>query len=461
MAEQPAPAPTTTTGVDAEALEEVVTYTSELIRIDTTNRGGGDCRERPAAEYAAERLAGAGLDPVILERTPGRGNVVARIAGTDPTADALLVHGHLDVVPAQAEDWTRHPFSGEVEDGVVWGRGAVDMKHMAAMSAMVLKLLQRNGVKLKRDVIFTGVADEEAGSKYGAEFLVDQHRDLVQCEYAIGEIGGFSLHLAGVTYYPIQIAQKGTVWGTMKLNGTPGHGSMPRSDSVIVKLGRIVERLGSTRLPQHDSEPVREMVEALAREQKFPMSMIIRSLLNPRLSGSILKLFPNPGVARAFAALLSNTASPTIIRAGSKVNVIPGTAEVQFDGRTLPGQTKEDLLRELREVAGPDAEFEVFDTTPPVTTSKDTELFRSLSASVRRADPKGVPIPYVIPGFTDARAFDKMGAKYYGFAPIRFDPTHNVSFTEMYHGHNERCPVDGFHWGMRLLYDSVVSFCSE
>jgi acetylornithine deacetylase/succinyl-diaminopimelate desuccinylase-like protein len=455
-----ATAPATTSrpvGFDwAPAEAEALQLFQDLIRIDTTNPPGN---ELPAAELLAESLRADGLEPIVLESAPKRGNVVARYKG-DGSKPPLLLNAHLDVVEAEASGWKHPPFGGEIHDGYVWGRGAVDMKHMAAMSAMVLKLLQRNGVKLKRDVIFTGVADEEAGSAFGAEFLVDQHRDLVQCEYALGEIGGFSLHLGGVTYYPIQIAQKGTVWGRMTMQGTPGHGSMPRPDTVLVKLSRIVERLGTTRLPQHDSGPVREMVEALAKEQKFPLSFLIRSLLNPALSSSILRLFPNPSVARAFAALLSNTATPTVIRAGSKVNVIPGSAEVLFDGRTLPGQSKDDLLRELRTVAGPDAEFEVFDTTPPVETPKDTELFHSLSASVRRADPKGVPIPYVIPGFTDARAFNKMGTKYYGFAPIRFDPTHNIAFAELYHGHNERCPVDGFHWGMRLLYDAVVTFCA-
>jgi len=327
------------------------------------------------------------------------------------------------------------------------------------MSTIVMKLLARTKPKIKRDVIFTAVADEEAGSQYGAEFLVEKHRELVQCEYAIGEIGGFSLHLNGVTYYPIQIAQKGTVWGRLRVEGTPGHGSMPRPDSAVVRLGELIARLGGTRFPQHTSQPVRDMVEALASGQKFPLRLALRGVLNPALSGLVLKLFPNPGTARAFAALLSNTASPTVVRAGAKINVIPGSGTVEFDGRTLPGQTKEDLLRELREVVGPDAQIEVLNTTPPVVTPKDTELFEALGAAVRRADPKGIPIPYVIPGFTDARAFDKLGAKYYGFAPLRLNA--DDAFADMYHGNDERCPVDGFHWGLRLLYDAVTTFCAQ
>ena len=445
-----------TSGFDWAPVEvEALNLFQSLLRLDTTNPPGN---ELAAAQLVADTLRADGLEPVVIESDPRRGNVVVRFKG-DGSKPPLLLNAHLDVVEADASSWEHPPVGGEIHDGCIWGRGAVDMKHMAAMSTMVLKLLKRSGAKLKRDVIFTAVADEEAGSRYGAEYLVEHHRDLVQCEYALGEIGGFSMHIQGVTYYPIQIAQKGTVWGKVHVHGPPGHGSMPRPDNSVVKLAGMVEKLGTTRLPQHDSAAVRQMVEGLASAQKFPLSLIMRGLLSPLLSGSLLRLFPNPGVARAFAALLSNTAVPTVLKAGSKINVIPGSAEMHFDGRTLPGQTKDDLLREMRAILGPDAEFDILDTTPPVETTKDTDLFRSLCESVRMADPAGVPIPYVIPGFTDARAFHKLGAKYYGFAPIRFRPEQKLSFTEMYHGNNERCPVDGFHWGLRLLFDSVKRFC--
>jgi acetylornithine deacetylase/succinyl-diaminopimelate desuccinylase-like protein len=439
--------------IEAEALASFQT----LIRFDTTNPPGN---EKAAAEFVAGALRESGLEPKVLDSAPGRSNVVVRYKG-DGSKPPLLLNAHLDVVEAEPSTWKHPPFGGEIHDGYVWGRGAVDMKHMAAMSTAVMKLLAGTKAKLKRDVIFTAVADEEAGSRYGAEYLVAEHRDLVQCEYALGEIGGFSLHLNGVSYYPIQVAQKGTVWGRLKVKGEPGHGSMPRPDSAVLKLGELISRLGSARFPFHASESVNDMIEALAKEQKFPLSVVLRAVTNPAFSKLVLKLFPNPGTARAFAALLSNTATPTVVRAGNKTNVIPGFGTVEFDGRTAPGQTQEDLLRELREVVGPEAEIEVMDSTPPVATTKDTELYRSLGETIRRADPNGIPIPYVIPGFTDARAFDKLGAKYYGFAPIRFDPTHDVAFAEMYHGNNERCPVDGFHWGLRTLYDAVTTFCSQ
>jgi acetylornithine deacetylase/succinyl-diaminopimelate desuccinylase-like protein len=435
--------------------DEALELFRSLLRLETVNPPGN---ELPAARMLETYLKRSGFEPVVLESAPGRGNVVTRLKG-DGSKPPILLTAHLDVVAVEPDKWTHPPFGAEIHDGYVWARGAVDMKHMAAMSAVVLKLLKREGLKLKRDVIFAGVADEESGSRYGAEWLVDTHPELVRAEYALGEIGGWSMHIGKVTYYPIQIAQKGTVWGRLRAHGHAGHGSIPRPDNAVVRLAKMVAAIGAKRLPQHTSGPVREMVEALAKEQGFPLSLALRGLLNPTLAPRLLKVFPNPSIARSFAALLGNTVTPTVLRAGSKVNVIPGSAEAEFDGRIAPGQTKDDLLRELRAVAGPDADIEVFDTTPPVETSSDTDLFRALGAAIRRNDPHGVPIPYVIPGFTDARAFAKLGTKYYGFAPMQFDPAHKVAFADLYHGHDERAPVEGFKWGLRTLYDAVKTFC--
>jgi acetylornithine deacetylase/succinyl-diaminopimelate desuccinylase-like protein len=436
---------------------EAVKLFQSLLRIDTTNPPGN---ERVAAELVADVLRADGLEPVVLAGTPERSNVVVRYKG-DGSKPPLLLDAHLDVVEADPKTWKHPPFAGEIHDGYLWGRGAVDMKNMVAQATFVMKLLARTKPKLKRDVIFAATADEEAGSKHGAEYLVAEHRDKVQCEYALGEIGGFSLHIKGVSYYPIQIAQKGILWGKLRVEGTPGHGSLPRPDSAVIRLAELIARLGRARFPQHTSQPVRDMVEGLAAAQKFPDSVVLRGLLNPALSGFVLKLLPNPSVARVFAALLANTVSPTVVRAGAKVNVIPGHGTLEFDGRIAPGQTAEDLLRELKEVVGQDVQIEVTDTAPPQVTPRDTELYTALEAALRRNDPKAVPIPYVIPGYTDSRALVKLGAKYYGFAPVRFNPEHDVSFADMYHGNDERCPVDGFQWGLRTLYDAVTTFCAQ
>jgi acetylornithine deacetylase/succinyl-diaminopimelate desuccinylase-like protein len=447
-----------TTPFDWKPIEaEATKFFQELIRFDTTNPPGN---ETACAEHVAAALRADGYEPKVLEGTPGRTNVVARYKG-DGSKPPILINAHLDVVEAEPALWKHPPFAGEIHDGYLWGRGAVDMKNMAAMSTYVMKVLARTKPKLKRDVIFSAVADEEAGSKHGAEYLVAEHPDLVRSEYVLGEIGGFSLHLNGVTYYPIQIAQKGVVWGKIRVNGQPGHGSMPRPDSAVVKLAKVISDIAGAKMTQKESDPVRAMVEGIAKHQKFPISVVMRGLLNPTLAPTVLKLIKHPGARRAFAAILSNTVSPTVVRAGAKVNVIPGSGTLEFDGRVQTGQTVEDLLKELRVIVGPEAEIEVSDSAPPLVTPQDTDMYEALSASLIRADPKGIPIPYVIPGYTDARAFVKLGSKYYGFTPVRFDPAHNIGFADLYHGNDERCPVDGFHWGMRALHDAVTTFCAQ
>lgn len=427
-----------------------------LLRIPTVNPPGN---ERPAAELVADTLRAGGLEPELLEGAPGRTNVVTRLKG-DGSKAPLLLNAHLDVVPVEEEHWKHPPFAAEIHDGYVWGRGAVDMKNMAAMATVVMKLLKAEGVKLKRDVIFAAIADEENGCTWGSEYLVREHPEKVRAEYALGEIGGFSLYINGVTYYPVQIAHKGVVWGRMRARGEPGHGSIPRTDTAIEKLAQAVHKLSTTPLPRHECQPVAEMVRALARAQKFPSNVVLRGIANPVLSPHLVGLIPSESLQRVFRALTGNTATPTVLRAGDKTNVIPGEATAEFDGRTLPGQTTADLVREIGDVVGPDIDIEVFDEGEPVQVSPDTELFEALAKAVLRADPNGIVVPYVMPGYTDARAYQKLGIKHYGFSPLRFDINDNIAFADLYHGHNERAPVEGFKWGLWLLYDAVKTFCT-
>ncbi len=451
-------------GIDWKAEgERCVALLQDLLRIPTVNRGTndeGDGNERPAAERLAEFLREGGLEPKLLEPGNRRSSVVARLKGTGEKPPILL-NAHLDVVEADASKWRHPPFSGEIHDGYVWGRGAIDMKHMAAMSACVLRLLaERVGKgKLSRDVIFAGVADEEAACTHGSMFLVDQHPDEVRAEYTLGEIGAFSTVLFGRTFYPIQTAEKGVCWVRATYEGEPGHGSMPNPDSAVLRLAAAVKKLGRRRLPQHPTEAVGKFVGAMARELPRPQRAVLRRLTTPQVAALIVDyLVRDPGQKRTFNALLSNTATPTVLRAGNKVNVIPGRASVEIDGRTLPGQTDASFLAELREVLGPDARLEVMRSLPPVEVSEKTPMFAHLSRTLLEHDPLGLPIPFVIPGFTDAKAYARLGSKCYGFAPVRFDPTHDVSFSRMYHGHDERVPVDGLHWGLRVLFDAVEGF---
>lgn len=466
------PAPHVETSIDWRAEGSVcIDLLRDLIRIPSVNHGtgeAGDANERVCAERIAEALRGAGIELKIVEKKAGRGNLIARVKGTG-AKPPLLLNAHLDVVEAEAGAWKHDPFAAEIHDGYVWGRGAVDMKHMAAMSTCVMTLLARRakeGLLLDRDVIFAAVADEEAGCSLGSTYLVDEHADDIRAEYMLGEVGAFSLHLFGRTFYPIQVAEKGVCWVRATYRGNPGHGSMPDPESAIVRLARGIERLGRARLPMHPTAIVRQFIEGIARELPLAQRQILKRLTMPQVAALILDhLVRDSRQRRSFGALLSNTASPTVVRAGAKVNVIPGRASVEIDGRTLPGQTEATFLAELRDAMSDDPNadeagpiMEVLRSLPPVEASPSTPLFEHLSATLRRHDSTAFPLPYLMPGFTDAKAYARLGTSCYGFAPVRFDPTHEVNFMAMYHGHDERVPVEGLRWGLRVLYEAVTTF---
>lgn len=430
----------------------------ELIRIPTVNPPGG---ERRAAELVADFLRGHGLEPVVVESEPERASVVARYAGSGKLAPLLLT-GHLDVVEADAATWTHPPFSAELADGCIWGRGAIDMKNMVSMSACVMSLLARRKPRLARDVIFAGVADEETGSSKGAHFLVSEHPELVRAEYALGEVGGFSLHLMGRVFYPIQVAEKGQVWVKASFDGEAGHGSIPRTDSAVIRAAEAIVRVGRTRLPFHPTEVVQRFLGELAAALPYPARVVLPRLSTPWLAGLLLdRALADPSIRRTFATYLSNTASPTVVRAGTKTNVIPASASFEIDGRTLPGQSEADFLREIRELLGARAMLDVLVSQPPVVTAVDTPMFRCLTEVIRRHDPEGIPLPAMTPGFTDAKAYARLGTKYYGFAPVRFSAEDGITFSALYHGKDERIPETGLRWGLETLYDAVVSFAGN
>jgi acetylornithine deacetylase/succinyl-diaminopimelate desuccinylase-like protein len=436
----------------------------DLLRIPTVNRGTnepGDGNERPAAERVAEFLRAAGVEPRLYEKSKGRTNLVARLKGTGDKPP-LLLNAHLDVVEADADRWTHPPFAGEIHDGWLWGRGAIDMKHMAAMSACVMALLAREKPRLQRDVILACVADEEAACTQGSLFLTSEHADDVKAEYVLGEIGAFSLNMFGRAFYPIQVAEKGICWVRATFEGSPGHGSLPDEKSAVNRLARALGRLSKKRLPMHPTPVVTAFIEQIAQEIPRPQRDVLKRLTTPQVASLILDyLVRDRDQSRSFGAMLSNTASPTILAAGRKVNVIPGRATVDIDGRILPGSSESEFLRELRDALGPDgkkAKIDVLDSRAPTETSPNTPLFAHLARTVRKHDPLAIPLPYMIPGFTDATAYARLGAKCYGFAPIRFDPTSTVSFSRMYHGDDERIPTEGLRWGLRVLYDAVRGF---
>jgi acetylornithine deacetylase/succinyl-diaminopimelate desuccinylase-like protein len=306
------------------------------------------------------------------------------------------------------------------------------------------------------------MVDEEAGCDLGSRFLVDHHPELVRAEFALGEAGGFSVRLDGRVLYPIQVAEKGAAWMRLRARGRPGHGSMPRlgprEDNAVGRIGAAVARLASTRLPQHRTAVVDAYLRAIAATQKFPRSLLLRHLHRRAVANLVLGRTPDRGAAAALAAVLSNTATPTVLRAGGKINVVPGVAEAEVDGRFLPGQTAADLVAEVRRVVGDDLEIEVLREMPPVETEPHSDLWDLMVDALRRADPEGVAIPCCVPGFTDAKSWARLGCRSYGFMPLRF-PDDGTRFGDLYHGHDERIPVDGLRWGTSVLYDVVRRFC--
>ena len=425
---------------DQQALDEVVRFTSELIRIDTSNFGGGDCRERPAAEYAAERLVGAGLEPILLERTAGRTNVVARVEGTDPAADALLVHGHLDVVPAQAADWSVDPFSGEIRDGVVWGRGAVDMKNMDAMILAVVRGWAREGVRPRRDIVVAFTADEEASAEDGSGFLADHHPELFEgCTEGVGESGAFTFHDGtGRHLYPVAAGERGTAWLKLTARGRAGHGSKVNKENAVTRLAAAVTRIGAHQWPLRLTPTVSAALTELAALYGIEPDLTDVDVLLDKLGPA----------ARLVEATVRNSANPTMLNAGYKVNVIPGEAVAFVDGRYLYG-TEDEFRATLDRLTGPDVDWEFHHREVALQAPLDSPTYARMRAAVEEFAPDGHVVPYCMSGGTDAKQFSRLGITGYGFAPLKLPE--DLDYQALFHGVDERVPVEALHFGVQVL----------
>ena len=380
------------------------------------------------------------MEPALLESAPGRANVVARIAGADPARPALLVHGHLDVVPADAAEWSVHPFAGEIKGGFLWGRGAIDMKDFDAMMLAVVRQWKRTGYVPPRDIVLCYTADEEAGSDYGATFLVNNHAHLFEgCTEAIGEVGGYSYSVTSdLRLYLIQTAEKGIDWLKIHATGRPGHGSFVHDNNAVTTLSDAVSRVGHHRFPVTITPTVLSFLEQAAEALGIEFDPE-----NPELT--IGKLGP---VAAIVGATIRNTANPTGLEAGYKHNVIPGKASATIDCRTLPGQS--DLFREqLREVIGPDLEIESVHRQPAVETTFDGPLVEAMAAALRAEDPGAHAVPYMLSGGTDAKQFARLGIRCFGFSPLKLPA--DLNFAALFHGIDERVPLDALQFGVRVL----------
>ena len=425
------------TGGSTSAQDEVATLLSELIRINTSNPTHP---ERPAAEWVAAKLDEVGIESEIVESEPGRASVLARVEGTDSSRAPLLIHGHLDVVPAQAEEWTVDPFGGEIRDGVVWGRGAVDMKDMDAMTLAVIREWRRTGTRPPRDIVLAFVADEEAGGTKGAHYLVDHRPDFfADCTEAISEVGGFSVSLnEQARLYLIQTAEKGIGWLRLKARNRPGHGSMVHPDNAVTQLARAVTRFGEYESPVIVTDTMRELLDDIAA--------LTGLQFDPSDPNTSLQHFG--AGARMLGAALRNTANPTMLEAGYKANVIPSSAEATIDTRFLPGQEHE-WDAKVAELAGDDVDFEWLHKDIAVETTFDGAIVDAMVQSLKAEDPGAHPVPYLMSGGTDAKSFSTLGIRCFGFSPLLLPA--ELDFTSMFHGIDERVPVDALRFGCRVL----------
>jgi len=421
---------------------EVVEIVRDLITIDTSNYGDDSGPgEALAAEYVEAKLQEAGIECERYVTTSGkRQGVYARIAGTDSTRPALLLHGHLDVVPARASDWTVDPFAGVVQDGMVWGRGAVDMKDGDGIIVAMVRAWARAGIAPQRDIVLNFFPDEEAGSRHGSHWLVENRPDMFHgVSEAVGEVGGYSLTLENNRrLYLVQTAEKGIRWMKLRAEGQAGHGSFINTDNAVTKLARATAAIGDHKFALIETPTVRDFIKALSEALEIPLSFDnpeeILSHLGP--------------IARIIGATLSNTANPTMLRAGYKHNVIPGEAEASIDGRFLPGH-EDDLMRDVQALLpeGVYVEDHIHDIA--LEAPFEVPLVHAMSTAIQAEDPQGIPVPYTLSGGTDAKALSGLGINCYGFLPLLLPP--ELDFSAMFHGVDERVPVSGLEFGARVM----------
>ncbi|MFW0794720.1 M20/M25/M40 family metallo-hydrolase [Gordonia sp. CPCC 205515] len=432
------------------AVDEVVDLVSRLIQFDTSNTGEPETTkgEEECAKWVAQLLEEVGYTTAYVESgREGRGNVFARLPGPpDSDRGALLLHSHLDVVPAEPADWSVHPFSGSVADGYIWGRGAVDMKDMVGMALALARQFQRDGTVPPREIVFAFLADEEAGGTWGSHWLVENRPDLFEgITDAVGEVGGFSLTVdrpdgSQGRLYLVETAEKGLSWMRLTADATAGHGSFLHSDNAVTEVAEAVARIGRHTFPLVMTDSVAEFLAAVSAETGLD--------LRPDAPDLDTTLFKLGNLARIIGATLRDTANPTMLKAGYKANVIPQKAEAVIDCRVLPGRQAA-FEKELDELIGPNVTREWITHLDSYETTFDGHLVDAMNDAILAHDPDGKTVPYMLSGGTDAKAFAKLGIRCFGFAPLQLPP--ELDFAALFHGVDERVPVDAVLFGTRVL----------
>ena len=420
----------------------------QLIRFDTTNPPGN---EAECIGFIRGLLEDAGIEVELYAKDPARPNLASRLRGNGDRAP-LLLQGHVDVVTTKGQEWTRPPFGGELVDGFVWGRGALDMKGGVAMMVSAFLRAAREQTELPGDVVLTVLADEENGGDYGAKFLVEDHAHLFDgIQYSLGEFGGFTLEFGGKRLYPIQVAEKQICWLRARVPGRGGHGAMVQRGGTMSRLGKFLRDLDRKRLPVHVTPPARAMIEGMAHAVSRPQRDLLLALLKPRLTDRVLPLLGER--SQTMEPLLRNTVNATIVRAGEKVNVVPAAVDVELDARALPGFGPDDVIAEVQAVVGDDIEFELvrYDPGPP---EPRLDQFETLAQIIRELDPGSVPVPLLQAGVTDARFFAQLGIQNYGFLPLRLPS--DFRFTGLIHAADERVPADAIEFGAEAVFRALT-----
>lgn len=425
----------------------------KLVEFNTTNPPGN---EAACIEFINHLLHQAGIETRILAKTPGRPNLLTRLPGLG-TAPPLLLYGHVDVVTAENQQWKYPPFEGRTEDGYIWGRGTLDMKGGVAMLLSAFLQAKAVGFQPAGEVILAILSDEEAGGDFGARWLVEEHPgEFKDVRYALGEFGGFTMHIAGKCFYPIQVSEKQICWMKVSVRGMGGHGSVPIRGGAMAKMAKVLSRMDSTQLPVHITPTARLMFQKIGAELGGVSGMMLRMLLYPSLTNPVLKILGDRG--RLFSPLLHNTASPTILLGSSKVNVIPEKVSIEVDGRLLPGFRPQDMVKELQGLLGEDAEIEVI-RSDPGPSEPDMGLFDFLGDILVESDPEAIPVPLLLSGVTDGRFFSRLGIQTYGFTPMQLPSDFN--FVETIHAANERIPVGALEFGTQAVLKAIQRYGAE
>jgi acetylornithine deacetylase/succinyl-diaminopimelate desuccinylase-like protein len=422
--------------------EEVVKICQDLIRIPSVNYGEGRGDEKAVAEYVVASLAEVGIKSTIYESAPNRCNVIAHIEGADTSRPGLVVHGHIDVVPANAADWSVDPFAAEIRDGMIWGRGAVDMKNVDAMILAIVRKWARTGYKPPRNIVLAFFADEEAGMTFGSRWMAAEHPEVFAgCTEAISEVGGFSVTVGdGKRLYFVEAAQKGIHWMKLTAAGRAGHGSMMNDENALTALSEAVAKIGKFNWPQRYTDTVKILFKKIAQATGKPYD---EKDLRPLLK----EIGPT---ARMIGATLQNTANPTMLEAGYKANVIPGSASAVIDGRFLPGYENE-LNETIRSIIGPDITIETVSRDIALEVNFEGDLVDAMCSAITKHDPEGIPVPYLMSGGTDNKALSELGIIGYGFSPLRLPA--DLDFMALFHGVDERVPISGLEFGVNVLAD--------